>query len=119
MSGCAPLHPVSALVLARLCRKFGQNQRSLFSFLTSRNVNGFATFAERDVSCREYSILWSPQLYDYTADSLGSGLILGDSGTRWAEVAAALEDHRDLSSEEIASCQRRLACCLQSVRMAS
>jgi hypothetical protein len=101
MSRCAPLHPLTALVLARLCRKFGQNQRSLFSFLTSRNVNGFATYTEREVVPENISFFGLPELYDYAADALGSGLFLGDSGARWAEVAAALEDHRDLGSEEI------------------
>lgn len=101
MSQCAPLHPVTALVLARLCRKFGQNQRSLFSFLTSRNVNGFATYTEREIAPGGISFFGLPELYDYAADALGSGLILGDSGSRWAEVAAALENQRDLSIEEI------------------
>ena len=100
MAACAPLHPVSALVLARLCRKFGQNQRSLFSFLTSRNVNGFASFTELDVSVGNIQFFGLPQLYDYTADSLGSGLSIGEAGTRWAEVTTALEAHRDLSPEE-------------------
>ncbi|MGA9790370.1 MAG: hypothetical protein WBQ43_06730 [Terriglobales bacterium] len=100
MAGCAPLHPVSALALARLCRKFGQNQRSLFSFLTSRNVNGFASFAERDVSVGNIQFFSLPQLYDYTADALGSGLNIGEAGTRWAEVTTALEAHRDLALEE-------------------
>jgi hypothetical protein len=100
MAGCAPLHPVSALALARLCRKFGQNQRSLFSFLTSRNVNGFASFVERDVSVGNIQFFGLSQLYDYTADSLGSGLNIGEAGTRWAEVTTALEAHRDLSLEE-------------------
>lgn len=100
MAGCAPLHPVSALALARLCRKFGQNQRSLFSFLTSRNANGFASFAEGDVSVGNTRFFGVPQLYDYTTDSLGGGSNLGEAGTRWAEVATALEAHNDLSLEE-------------------
>src|SRR5581483_7992769 len=100
MAQCAPLHPVTAVVLARLCRKFGQNQRSLFSFLTSRNVSGFVTFTEREVASDGAPFFGLPELYDYAADALGSGLVLGDSGARWAEVAAALENHRDLSPDE-------------------
>jgi hypothetical protein len=101
MSGCAPLHPVTALVLARLCRKFGQNQRSLFSFLTSRNVNGFATFGEREVSVGKLPFFSLPELYDYSADALGSALNVGEAGTRWAEITTALEAHRDMSLQEI------------------
>src|SRR5439155_4081818 len=94
MAQCAPLHPATAVVLARLCRKFGQNQRSLFSFLTSRNVNGFATFVQREITSESTPFFGLAELYDYAADALGSGLILGDSGARWAEVVAALENHR-------------------------
>jgi hypothetical protein len=97
MSGCAPLHPVTALVLARLCRKFGQNQRSLFSFLTSRNVNGFTTYTDRELAVDNIQFFGLPELYDYIVDALGGGLNIGESGTHWAEVTTALEAHRDLS----------------------
>ena len=46
MSRCAPLHPVTALALARLCKKFGQNQRSLFAFLVSREPHSFSSFLD-------------------------------------------------------------------------
>ena len=32
LKNCAPLHPLAVLALVRLSRKFGQNERSLFSF---------------------------------------------------------------------------------------
>ena len=101
ISACAPLHPIAALVLSRLCRKFGQNQRSLFSFLLSRNANGFATFNEQEIPAGTTPFFGLPELYDYTVNALGGGLAMGDSGTRWAEVTAALEAHRDLASDEI------------------
>lgn len=100
MAACAPLHPVTALVLARLCRKFGQNQRSLFSFLTSRNAYGFTTFLQQEVSPRGSALLRLAELYDYTCDALGSGLSVGESGTRWTEVSTALEARRDLTPSE-------------------
>ena len=100
ISLCAPLHPVTALILTRLCRKFGQNQRSLFSFLTSRNSNGFAAFIQREPLPGGPLFFNLPDLYDYTADALGSGLSVGEAGTRWAEVGAALEVRRDLSPHE-------------------
>lgn len=100
MASCAPLHPITALTLARLCRKFGQNQRSLFSFLTSRNATGLATFLERDVPSDSPTFFSLGELFDYMSDALGSGLSVGEAGSRWAEVMAALEAHRDLSAAE-------------------
>lgn len=99
MEACAPLHAATALGLSRLCGKFGQNQRSLFSFLTSRLVNGFLTFLEQDAAA-EKPFFRLGRLYDYAIEALGSGLTIGDSAVRWAEVAAALEAHRDLSPEQ-------------------
>lgn len=100
MASCAPLHPITALTLARLCRKFGQNQRSLFSFLTSRNTSGLATYLEREVPADSPAFFSLGELFDYMSDALGSGLSMGEAGSRWAEVMATLEAHRDLSALE-------------------
>ena len=101
MASCAPLHPITALTLARLCRKFGQNQRSLFSFLTSRNAFGLATYLERDIPSASPTFFGLSELFDYMSDALGSGLSVGEGGPRWAEVMATLEAHRDLSAAEV------------------
>ena len=42
---CWPLHPVSALLLGPISKKrFFQNTRSIFSFLCSKEINGFDEF---------------------------------------------------------------------------
>jgi hypothetical protein len=86
MGCCAPLHPVTVLALSRLCGKFGQNQRSLFSFLTSRLVHGFVTFLDQPADV-EKPFFRLGQLYDYTIEALGSGLNVGDSAVRWAATS--------------------------------
>ena len=44
---CWPLHPVTAALLGPVSRrKFGQNERSIFGFLTSREPLGFTEFLE-------------------------------------------------------------------------
>jgi len=100
MASCAPLHPITALALARLCRKFGQNQRSLFSFLTSRNATGMTTYLEREVSPDAPAFFRPGELFDYMSDALGGGLSVGEAGPRWAEVIATLDAHQDLSPQE-------------------
>lgn len=96
---CAPLHPLTALVLIRLCRKFGQNQRSLFSFLTSKERYGFTSFLQQTSDAKRFYGL--AELYDYLADGLGSGLAVGESASRWAEIASALERATHASEDEI------------------
>lgn len=91
MQRCAPLHPVTVLALARLCRKFGQNQRSLFSFLTSQESRGFSDFLKCSVDEDRVPFYRVDALYDYVLQSFGSGLTVGESSTRWVEVQSALD----------------------------
>lgn len=99
LKNCAPLHPLVTLALVRLCRKFGQNQRSLFSFLTSREKYGFSSFLQR--SCHPVQFYSLADLYDYLADGFGSGLAVGESAARWAEIQSALDRASALGDTEI------------------
>ncbi|HYG10640.1 MAG TPA: hypothetical protein VD835_11870, partial [Pyrinomonadaceae bacterium] len=99
---CAPLHPLTVLALVRLCRKFGQNQRSLFSFLTSREPHGFANFLQEEVQEGSDVCYTLPALYDYVDEALGSGVGVGEGATRWAEVQSALDRAAQSSPDEIA-----------------
>ena len=91
MVQCAPLHPLTVFGLVRLCRKFGQHQRSLFSFLVSHEPHGLSQFLQRDVGSGELPCYRLMDLYDYVAEALGNGLSMGESATRWAEVQGALD----------------------------
>lgn len=97
LEACAPLHPLVVLCLARLCRKFGQNQRSLFSFLTSREPHGLGTFLERPVGAGGSECFRLAELHDYVAEAFGSALSVGEAAGRWAEAQAALDRGRNLS----------------------
>ena len=66
-------------------------------------MHGFAAFLERDITAENIQFFGLADLYDYTIDAMGSGLNVGESGIRWAEVSTALETHRDLASEESAA----------------
>jgi hypothetical protein len=101
LTRCAPLHPLTVLALVRLCRKFGQNQRSLFSFLVSQEAHGFASFLLREAAPDHLPFYGLPDLYDYVAGALGHGLSVGESATRWAEVQTALDRAASLPPVEI------------------
>ena len=95
---CAPLHPLTALALVRLCRKFGQNQRSLFSFLTSREKHGLSSFLQRPT--QPVAFYGLAELYDYLAEGFGSGLGVGESAARWVEIQSALDRAASLGGTE-------------------
>jgi hypothetical protein len=55
-----PLHPVALFMLPYLSRIFGQNERTLFTFLESNETGGFSNYIKK---AREY---YKPyQLFDY------------------------------------------------------
>ena len=98
---CAPLHPLVVLCLARLCRKFGQNQRSLFSFLTSRESHGFGTFLEGEHKPGTAACYRLADLHDYVAEAFGSALSVGEGAGRWAEAQVSLDRASSLPEQEI------------------
>ena len=89
LENCWPLHPITACLLGPISRRrFGQNQRSLFSFLNSTEPLGFQDFlrtaAEGD--------LYSPEMvWDYLRANLEPSIIASPDGHRWAMAADALE----------------------------
>lgn len=90
---CAPLHPITALMLWSLFRsKLAQNERSLFAFLNDRGPFGFQEFLKlvsvEEDGCTFYTL---DQLYDYVRGTLGMGTFVGDRARRWAEVEHAID----------------------------
>lgn len=45
--GCYPLHPVTSYILPRLSEKVAQNERTLFTFLSGNDKNGFSSLIEK------------------------------------------------------------------------
>jgi hypothetical protein len=91
-----PLHPVTALVLPTLFRRFGQNERSLFSFLSSEEPFGFQEFLRGHLlSPAQVPLLRLDHLYDYVVRALGSSLYSHATAKLWAETDDALHRLRD------------------------
>ncbi len=91
---CAPLHPVTALLLWPLFRsKAAQNERSLFAFLTSHEPWGFREFLarERVMDDEQVALYRVDQLHDYLSTALGAATFTGTDARRWALIASALE----------------------------
>ena len=45
--GLYPLHPLSAMILPQLCQLISQNERTLFSYLGSREQSGFKDMLDK------------------------------------------------------------------------
>lgn len=102
LSGCGPLHPLTAIVLGPLFRRLAQNERSLFAFLTSGEPFGFQDFLHSSGSvAKDCAFLRLDRVYDYVTSALGSSLFTQHRGKQWAEVESALERLADASAIEV------------------
>lgn len=61
--GCYPLHPISIFILPRLSEKVAQNERTLFTFLSSHEKHTLSSFLESTNS--DFPLLTPDYLYDY------------------------------------------------------
>ena len=86
---CYPLHPMSATLLPILCQKVAQNERTLFSYLGSREDFGMLDMLNKVKDTTHFINPYS--IYDYFITNQASSI--GDYLThrRWAEVITALE----------------------------
>lgn len=93
---CYPLHPISLLILPTLCQKVAQNERTLFSYLGSREPFGLQ---ERLTRLKLGEWIWPWDLYDYFILNQSVALTDGFTQHRWAEVVTALE-RLDISADD-------------------
>lgn len=61
--GCYPLHPISTFILPRLSEKVAQNERTLFTFLSSENRHTLSAFLEDAKG--DFPLLTPDYVYDY------------------------------------------------------
>jgi len=77
-----PLHPSAFLALATAVKRFGQSQRSLFSFLLAGEANGLQQFIRAtELDAANWYRL--PRLYDYLASLDGVTFRQGDRARKW------------------------------------
>ena len=88
-AACYPMHPVSLLVLPVLCARFGQNERTLFSYFGSNEAHGFrqaAAHLKRLGECVPPS-----DVYDYFIQTQPPTLTAPLAQRMWAEVVTAVD----------------------------
>ncbi|MES9901840.1 MAG: hypothetical protein ABW168_04040 [Sedimenticola sp.] len=97
-SRCYPLHPVSALLLPILCQKVAQNERTLFSYLGSREAHGFQDGLSRCEKVGDWIYPW--EIYEYFILNQSAALTDHFTHRRWAEVVTAVERLGDAAPEQ-------------------
>ena len=96
---CLPLHPIVALIIDPIFRRFAQNERSLFAFLSSNEPYGLQDFLSNQRYNNDAVPMFSiANLYDYLNINMGHRLYASHNGKRWAEIESALDRLPDLSA---------------------
>lgn len=96
-----PIHPIAGLVLPMLCVRYAQNDRSLFTFLTSDEPYGLTAFlAATELEGERLPTLKLHQIYDYFVESV-TGLTSRFNLQRWVEIQGLIEDARDRAPETL------------------
>ncbi len=97
LAKCYPLHPVTSLLLPKLCQKIAQNERSLFGYLSSNNPFGLT----KKMEILEFGKFIMPaDIYDYF---INGQILTNDLQTQriYSEVIIALERITDESYIEV------------------
>ncbi len=85
-----PLDPLLLPVLVRIFQRFGQNERSLFSFLCSYEPFGFRAFSNNPLNktSRPYQLA---DFYDYIRANFGHRLAVASYRTHWSVIESKID----------------------------
>lgn len=97
LAACYPLHPSTLLALPALCARYGQNERTLFSFLASEEPRSVTTFT-KSVEL-EGPLPWVrlEQVYDYFVESASTFVGASRDANRWVEIETTIRDAHGLT----------------------
>lgn len=99
LRSCLPLHPTVVLVIDSIFRRFGQNERSLFAFLSSSEPHGLQDFLFTHHCNRGTLPLFSiADLYNYLKTNMGNRLYISHNSKKWAEIESAIGRLSDSSA---------------------
>lgn len=97
-----PLHPTTLVALPFVFRRFAQNERSLFSYLSSLEPFGFQSFLQSTPLDAEHPhFVRLAHLFDYFTQNFGLGLFRQPQARRWMEAADVLDRKDNLQPAQV------------------
>ena len=89
LANCEPIHPLVAILLNPISRqRFGQNERSIFTFLNSGEPYGFMNFLNDNKNKK--LIYTIDLLFDYLQINLEPSILVSNIGHSWSEAADSI-----------------------------
>lgn len=91
LKGCWPLHPVMPVLLSSVSRKqYSQNERSIFTFLSSSEVCAFQDYL-KVTDLTDNSCYRPHQFWDYIRANLENTISTSSDSHKWAQSVEAVE----------------------------
>lgn len=83
LNNCWPINPVVVTLISQISRKrFGQNQRSIFSFLSSGELKAFRDFIQ-STEYKDENLYMPEDLFDYMKMNLESSILSSSDSKIW------------------------------------
>lgn len=97
-----PLHPLTAVALIELCRRFAQNDRTLLSFMCSGQTNALPAYLEKTEFTAQERLpaLGLDYLYDYFFSISTTVYSNRAESQRWIEIYDIIENAGYLSLQD-------------------
>ena len=98
VAACWPMHPSVLLVLPDLCARYGQNERTLFSFLASDAPSSAKTV----LAASDDPMPWVrlDAVYDYFVESASTFVGASRDASRWIEIETTIRDAHGLTEPQ-------------------
>lgn len=98
---CFPIHPMSVLALIDISEQVGQNERSLFTFLSCSGENTFNQFINKERNEGPLDFLTADIVYDYFYEQLRLDVSNERIRHNWSKASSALKQVDDFNEQRI------------------
>lgn len=105
---CFPIHPLSVFALIRISELVGQNERTLFTFLSQSDEHSFRAFLNNYPSSNECALLTPEWIYDYFSELFRVEIFNPKIHSVWAKTQSAV---RKCENEDQVKLVKILAVC--------
>ena len=97
--GCYPLHPISTFILPRLSERVAQNERTLFTFLSSSGQSTLPSYLE-GYDEQDFCLISPDRIYDYFEPLFKKEVYSGSLHDNYVLTEIILEQIKDNSLEK-------------------
>lgn len=99
LKGCFPLAPASAYALIQISELVGQNERTLFTFLTQDEPHSMSEFVKEEHD--EFTLIGFDRIYDYFQDLFRQEVFNSRVHDIWTQIDASLSRTGDENAKKI------------------